>query len=425
MDAGCYEISLGDTLGVGTPADVQRLLNVLLQKLPVERLAGHYHDTYGQAVANVIRSYELGIRVFDSSVAGLGGCPYARGALGNLATEDIVYMFEKMGVATGVDLDKLVETGAWISQKLGQQNQSRAGKALHTKKSAAAAPPPSQQPVAKYTWTHVQSTEEYRLARSGPNAKLTLTRPRKGNMLSATLVRDLTLAFQKLSADASISRIILTGEGKYFCTGMDLSSSASSPSDTFAALTRLFAAIDAAPQTTLALINGPCFGGGVGLALACDVRLAVRTATFTLSEVKLGLAPAVISPYVLRELGPSFAREMMLTGRSVPAAELRGIGALHALAEKAEDLDSVLEGYLDRLRGSAPGGAALCKELVRVAWTGAGGEKQAERVKASWDAMMGGSAEAEHGMRLFRNGVKGVDWDAWGQERQERQRSKL
>jgi hydroxymethylglutaryl-CoA lyase len=423
LGAGCYEISLGDTLGVGTPADVQRLLEVLLKKLPAKRLAGHYHDTYGQAVANVMKSFELGLRVFDSSIAGLGGCPFARGATGNLATEDIVYMFEKLGVSTGVDLDKLVETGAWISHRLGQQNQSRAGRALYAKKSAAAKSHEAlSQQATKYVWKDVKSTEEYCLSRVGPNVKLTLTRPHKGNMLSARMVQELTLVFKELSKDPSVSRIVLTGKGKYFCTGMDLSASASSKAGTFSGLTSLFQAIDAATQTTVALINGPCFGGGVGLALACDIRLAVKSATFTLSEVKLGLSPAVISKYVVRELGTSFSREMMLTGRGVPAEELRGISALHALAEDVGQLDSVLEGYLDGMRGCAPGGAALCKDLVRAAWTGPGSEMQASRIKEVFDTMMEPSPEAKHGMSQFRAGVKMVDWDLFYQDKQ---RSKL
>ena len=106
---GCYEVGLGDTLGVGTSFDVEKLLKVLLPEISADRLAGHYHDTYGQAVAMIVKSYEMGLRAFDSSVAGLGGCPYAKGATGNVATEDVVYMFDKAGVSTGVDLQQLSE----------------------------------------------------------------------------------------------------------------------------------------------------------------------------------------------------------------------------------------------------------------------------------------------------------------------------
>ncbi|GIJ91670.1 hypothetical protein Asppvi_010642 [Aspergillus pseudoviridinutans] len=134
LDMGCYEVSLGDTLGVGSPDKVRSLLYYLADhNIPLDKMAGHFHDTYGQAVANVWEAYNCGVRVFDSSVGGLGGCPYAPGAKGNVATEDLVYMFETAGIDTGVDLLKLVETGVWISQRLSKTNASRAGTALAVK----------------------------------------------------------------------------------------------------------------------------------------------------------------------------------------------------------------------------------------------------------------------------------------------------
>lgn len=127
LDMGCYEVSLGDTLGTATPADVERLLAVMLKSVPAARLAGHFHDTHGRALANVLRAHELGLRVFDSSVAGLGGCPYARGlARGNVATEDVALAFERRGVPTGVDLRALADAGRWISEVLGVPNRSSA-----------------------------------------------------------------------------------------------------------------------------------------------------------------------------------------------------------------------------------------------------------------------------------------------------------
>ena len=134
-ELGCYEVSLGDTIGTGTPGSVRRMLNAVAARVPVNCLAGHYHDTYGMAVANVHASYELGLRVFDSSVAGLGGCPYARGATGNVATEDVVYLLNELGADTGVDLDALVDCGAWISAQLGRDNGSRVGRAVLSKRS--------------------------------------------------------------------------------------------------------------------------------------------------------------------------------------------------------------------------------------------------------------------------------------------------
>jgi hydroxymethylglutaryl-CoA lyase len=132
-EMGCYEVSLGDTIGVGTPAKAQAMIEACARRVPMERLAGHYHDTYGQALANIYASLELGVRTFDASVAGLGGCPYAAGASGNVATEDVVYMLHGLGHDTGIDLDRLVTTGAWISQVLNREYGSKAGKALASK----------------------------------------------------------------------------------------------------------------------------------------------------------------------------------------------------------------------------------------------------------------------------------------------------
>ena len=134
-DMGCYEISLGDTIGAATPGKTQAMIEACLKRVPADKLAGHYHDTYGQALANIYASMELGVATFDSSVSGLGGCPYAKGASGNVATEDVVYMLHGLGIETGIDLDKLVETGAWISAFLKREPGSKAGRAIAAKKS--------------------------------------------------------------------------------------------------------------------------------------------------------------------------------------------------------------------------------------------------------------------------------------------------
>jgi hydroxymethylglutaryl-CoA lyase len=136
-ELGCQEISLGDTIGVGTPGTVLPMLEEVARRVPVGMLAGHFHDTYGMAVTNVHASYRFGLRVFDASVAGLGGCPYAPGATGNVATEDLVYLFDGMGVATGVQLPLLVQTGAWICAQIGRPNHSRAGRALAARRAPA------------------------------------------------------------------------------------------------------------------------------------------------------------------------------------------------------------------------------------------------------------------------------------------------
>ena len=127
---GCYEVSLGDTIGVGTPAAIETLLNGLLKDIAPEQLAIHAHDTYGQALANILCALQLGISTVDSSVAGLGGCPYAKGASGNIATEDLVYMLNGLGIHHGIDLPKLVAAGNYISQKLNRTNGSKVGIAL-------------------------------------------------------------------------------------------------------------------------------------------------------------------------------------------------------------------------------------------------------------------------------------------------------
>jgi hydroxymethylglutaryl-CoA lyase len=126
---GCYEISLGDTIGIGTPAKARAMLAAVAEEVPISALAIHFHDTRGQALANILACLELGVGVIDSAVSGVGGCPYARGASGNVASEDVVYMLHGMGIATGIDLDKLVETGRWLSAQLVRDNGSKVGKA--------------------------------------------------------------------------------------------------------------------------------------------------------------------------------------------------------------------------------------------------------------------------------------------------------
>lgn len=133
LDMGCYEISLGDTIGVATPADVKKLLDTLLKRIPPEKLAVHFHNTYGQALTNIYTSLKYGISAVDSSVAGLGGCPYAKGASGNVATEDVIYMLDGLSIETGVDLDKLVAAGNMISEVIGRENGSYVARAMNNK----------------------------------------------------------------------------------------------------------------------------------------------------------------------------------------------------------------------------------------------------------------------------------------------------
>lgn len=130
LDMGCYEVSLGDTIGVGTPASLSRLIETCTRTVPISKLAGHYHDTCGMAIANIYASLEQGMAVFDSSVAGLGGCPYAQGATGNVATEDVVYLLDGLGIMSGINLAPLAATGEWISGLLQRPNGARAGRAF-------------------------------------------------------------------------------------------------------------------------------------------------------------------------------------------------------------------------------------------------------------------------------------------------------
>ncbi|MGY0798912.1 hydroxymethylglutaryl-CoA lyase [Lysobacter sp. A286] len=127
---GCHEISLGDTIGVGTPGKARAMLKAVAGEVPMDALAVHFHDTYGQALSNILACLEEGVAVVDSAVSGVGGCPYARGASGNVASEDVVYMLHGLGIHTGINLDLLAETGRWLSTRLGRETGSKVGKAL-------------------------------------------------------------------------------------------------------------------------------------------------------------------------------------------------------------------------------------------------------------------------------------------------------
>jgi len=127
---GCEEISLGDTIGVGTPEKAKAMIEAVARHVPVDRLAGHYHDTWGMAVANIYASLQMGVTVFDAAIGGLGGCPYAKGASGNVATEDVVWLLAGLGIDCGIDLDRLVDVAAWISAQLGRSPASKVARAV-------------------------------------------------------------------------------------------------------------------------------------------------------------------------------------------------------------------------------------------------------------------------------------------------------
>ena len=138
-DIGVDHVGVADTIGVGTPLKVRRAMEAALAVYPIEEVSGHFHDTYGQALGNIYECLRMGISTFDASVAGLGGCPYAKGATGNVATEDVVYLLHGLGIATGIDLDRLVDAGDFISRRIGKPNGSRVGRALLAKRGVAVA----------------------------------------------------------------------------------------------------------------------------------------------------------------------------------------------------------------------------------------------------------------------------------------------
>ena len=134
---GCYEVALADTIGTGTPGKTRALVEDVAAHIPVAQLAGHFHDTYGQALANTLAALECGVATYDSSIAGLGGCPYAKGATGNVASEDVLYMLDGMGIETGIDLERLIAAGEYICGVLGRPTLSRAARAIASKRQAA------------------------------------------------------------------------------------------------------------------------------------------------------------------------------------------------------------------------------------------------------------------------------------------------
>ena len=139
VEMGCHEISLGDTIGTGTPERTRAMIKAVARQVPLKKLAGHFHDTFGMAVANIYASLQMGIGIFDSSVAGLGGCPYAAGASGNVATEDVVWLLHGLGIDTGIDLDALVDTGVWITAQLKRKPASRVARAILARRAMNAA----------------------------------------------------------------------------------------------------------------------------------------------------------------------------------------------------------------------------------------------------------------------------------------------
>lgn len=263
------------------------------------------------------------------------------------------------------------------------------------------------------TWAIVRSCPEFTVLQYGRTIKIVLTKSTRGNSLSLAMISQLTSMFKEMAADKSIFRIVLTGEGKYFCTGMDLREKRPEHTeDHFTALYDLFEAIDACPQTTIAAINGPTFGGGVGLAFVFDIRIAVSDATMCLSEVKLGLCPATISKFVVREWGIGLARMAMLSGKKIEPDVLQRIGAIHTVVSNQAALSSALDQWLQDLRYTEPRASALCKKLAIDGWRYAGGQGQFQTTREVFMAMMDENSKSHRGVEDFRKGIRGTDWDA-------------
>lgn len=262
------------------------------------------------------------------------------------------------------------------------------------------------------TWTVVHSCPEFTVLQHGRTIKIVLTKAKRGNSLSLAMISQLTSMFKEMAADKSIFRIVLTGEGKYFCTGMDLQEKRPEHTeDHFSALYDLFEAIDACPQTTIAAINGPTFGGGVGLAFVFDVRIAVADATMCLSEVKLGLCPATISKFVVREWGIGLARMSMLSGKKINPDVLYRIGAVHTVVPNQGALSSAIDEWLQDLKFTEPRASALCKKLAIDGWRYAGGQGQFHTTREVFIAMMDENSKSLRGIEDFRKGIRGTNWD--------------
>ncbi|KAF4465871.1 hydroxymethylglutaryl- lyase [Fusarium albosuccineum] len=268
-------------------------------------------------------------------------------------------------------------------------------------------------------WALDIQDEELSIYRSDRNRKIVLSRPRNGNALTTAMVSRLTNFFHEASRDKHISRIIITAQGKFFCTGMDLGKSRTAvnqgedaSSNEYHKFVGLFQAIQDSPQVTIAVINGPCYAGGIGLAFSCDIRLAVVSATATLSEVKLGLCPAIISRYLVREWGAVFTREAMLSGRTVSMTELKGIGAVHGIADDIPRLEELTTSYLRRLRACAPLASTMCKEAVTVACSIQVPERRHAVIQRIFKDMMRDGSESSVGVRNFQAKKQQIDWDA-------------
>ncbi|EEA19681.1 hypothetical protein TMatcc_009824 [Talaromyces marneffei ATCC 18224] len=372
LQMGCYEVSLGDTTGAGTPAKVATLIRYLEKNgVSLRNLAGHFHDTYGQAVANVLQAYICGIRVFDASVGGLGGCPFAPGAKGNVSTEEVVFMFQNAGIQTGVNLEELVATGNWINQQVrGSSESVQSDFSLATVDSIQEKSQPREKELQlpgfhqlsikymKASLKRVKHVEKIHFLQSETgDLKITLNRPNKGNMLTRSMLTSLIKCFKAYHHNPSVSRVVITGTGSYFCTGVGMkrgrfenASSAAERNSSFDLLIQLFEIIDEYPKPVIACLNGHACGAGVALAFACDERIIIQTATINLSPTKekpflAGLINRYFSSSAMtREEEEEWPRKQ--SSRSITGSELQILGLVTEVADGHKDMQLKLESYL-------------------------------------------------------------------------------
>jgi hydroxymethylglutaryl-CoA lyase len=368
---GCYEVSLGDTTGAGTPAKVATLIRYLEKNgIPLERLAGHFHDTYGQAVANVLQAYICGIRVFDASVGGLGGCPFAPGAKGNVATEDVVLMFQNAGIQTGVNLTELVATGNWINQQVRGSSLeslrsdfssdifdvSKQKSQLREKELRLPSFRPMSMKYLKASLNRVKYADEIRfLQGENGDLKIILNRPNRGNMLTRSMITSLIKCLKTYHNNPSVSRIAITGTGPYFCAGVDMKRESTENNvgtaernTSFDLLIQLFEMIDQYPKPVIACLNGYACGAGVALAFACDERIMIQTATINLSPTR---EKNLLTDLITRYFSSTTTKEekewpMKLSARPITGSELQILGLVTEVAENKKDMQLKLENYL-------------------------------------------------------------------------------
>jgi hydroxymethylglutaryl-CoA lyase len=366
LQMGCYEVSLGDTTGAGTPAKVATLIRYLEKNgIPLKRLAGHFHDTYGQAVANVLQAYICGIRVFDASVGGLGGCPFAPGAKGNVATEDVVLMFQNAGIQTGINLADLVATGNWINQQVrGSSESLRSDFSTDTvdtlqQKSRPRDKElwlPSFRPMSmKYMKTslkRVKYADKIRFLQSeNGDLKIILNRPNRGNLLTRSMITSLIKCLKTYHDNPSVSRVVITGTGPYFCAGVDMkrecSESSAERNNAFDLLVQLFEIIDQYPKPVIACLNGHACGAGVALAFACDERIMIQSATINLNPTKeKNILTDLLSRYFSSAANGEDALPRKLSSRPLTGSELQFLGLVSEIAEGKKDMQTKLESYL-------------------------------------------------------------------------------